>query len=138
MLRLTNLFFFSFQLPRYVVQSGSPTYTRAQEDSVEKLVASSPPGIWGMFSDCLTRHIDLRAPKPAVLGRQQGNSVEDGVQYIRLGGLKTSRRCFVLWTLTSGISLYAPFIAKWRGDLLVRSSSLTSLQMAHGYDIRPL
>lgn len=63
----------------------------SQEDSITQIVASSPPGAWGIFlSDCLTHRIDLRAPK-AVIGRQQENNIEDGVQYIRLGGTKTSR-----------------------------------------------
>ena len=112
-----------------------PTQGLSQEDSVERIIASSPPGVWGLlFSDCLTRRIDLRAPK-AVLGRQQENSVEDGVQYIRLGGLKTSRRCLwldvdVMYLII--LILQVPSIAKSREDLPVRSSSLTDLQMVHG------
>ena len=84
------------------VQELQPTQELSQDESIGKIVASSPPGVWGiLLSDCLTRRIDLRAPK-VVLGRQQENNTKDDVQYIRLGGTKTSRRH--LWTSTLGIS----------------------------------
>ena len=73
------------------------TQELSQEESIREIVSSSPPGVWGiLLSDCLTRRIDLRAPK-AVIGRQQENNIEDGVQYIRLGGTKTSK-CSLLNT----------------------------------------
>ena len=74
------------------VQELQPTQELSQDESIGKIVASSPPGVWGiLLSDCLTRRIDLRAPK-VVLGRQQENNTEGDVQYIRLGGTKTSKR----------------------------------------------
>ena len=67
-----------------------PTQKLSQEDTIQDILASTPLGVWGMlFSDGLTRRIDLHASK-AVIGRHQSNITKDDVQYVGLGGAKTS------------------------------------------------
>ena len=68
-----------------------PTQEVSQEDRIVlDTAASAAVGVWGiLLSDSTTRRVDLRAPK-AVLGRRQQNIVEGNVQYVRLGGAKTS------------------------------------------------
>ena len=62
----------------------------SQEDGIIDTVESAGVGVWGvLLSDGLTRRIDLRAPK-AILGRCQQDTLEGDVQYVRLGGAKTS------------------------------------------------
>ena len=87
------------------IQELQPTQELSQDNSVGKIVASSPPGVWGiLLSDCLTRRIDLRAPK-VVIGRQQENKIEDDVQHIRLGGLKTSR-CYLRMLTLGNLTVF--------------------------------
>ena len=64
--------------------------SHGQEDRIIDTVQSAPTDVWGiLLSDGLTRRVDLRAPK-AILGRCQQNALEGDVQYVRLGGAKTS------------------------------------------------
>ena len=68
-----------------------PTQEVSQEDRIILDTVTSAAGVWGILlsDDSTRRMIDLRAPK-AVLGRRQQNMVEGNVQYVRLGGAKTS------------------------------------------------
>ena len=62
----------------------------SQEDRIIDTVESAEIGAWGiLLSDGLTRRVDLHAPK-AILGRCQRDTLEGDVQYVRLGGAKTS------------------------------------------------
>ena len=62
----------------------------SQGDRIIDTVNSAAVGVWGiLLSDGLTLRVDLCAPK-AILGRCQRNTLEGDVQYVRLGGAKTS------------------------------------------------